>query len=81
MSFNLKSFKTLQIFPNGCICFSSSVYLKSFKKYNFFKKNLFVNPSKSVPIITKHSNFFYFKYRDQISKNLINEFTINRKKH
>jgi hypothetical protein len=81
MSFNLKSFKTLQIFPNGCIYFSSSVYLKFFKKYNFFKKNLVINPSKSLQIPIKHSNFFYFKYRDHISKNLINEFTINRKKH
>jgi len=81
MSFNLKSFKTLQIFPNGCISFSSSVYFKAFKKYKFFKKNLFINSSKSVPLITKHSNFFYLKYRDQVSKNLINEFTIKRKKH
>ena len=81
MSFNLKSFKTLQVFSNGCIYFSSSVYLKSFRKYNFFKKSLFINPSKSLSPITKHSNFFYLKYRDQISKSLTNEFTINRKKH
>lgn len=81
MGFNLKTLKTLQVFSNGCIYFSSSVYLKSFKKYNFFKKNLVMNSSKPVQTITKHSNFFYFKYRDQIFKSLINEFTINRQKH
>ena len=64
MHLNLKSFKTLQVFQNGCTYFSSSVYLKSFKKYTFFKKTLIVNPSKFTQINTKYSNFFYFKYRD-----------------
>ena len=81
MSFNLKSLKTLQVFPNGCIYFGSSVYLKSFKKYNFFKKNLVTNPSKPLQTITKPSNSFYFKYRDQIFKNSVDEFTTSCKKH
>jgi hypothetical protein len=81
MRFDLKSFKTLQVFPNGCIYFDSSIYLRTFKKYNFFRKNLVINISKSSPTVMKHSNLFYLKYRDQIFKNLINEFTINCKKH
>jgi hypothetical protein len=81
MHFNLKSFKTLCVFSNGCVCFSSSVYSKSFKKYHFFKKNLVMNSIKPSQTITKHSNFFYFKYRDQIPKSLIYEFTISRKKY
>lgn len=64
MSFNLKSLKTLQIFPNGCVYFSSSVYLKSFKRYNYFKKNLTINSSKLSKTTIKHSNLFYMKYRD-----------------
>ena len=81
MSFNLKSFKTLQIFPNGCIYFSSSVYLQSFKKLNLFKKNLVTNPFKPSQTTIKHSNSFYFKYRDQIFKSLRDEFTISCTKH
>lgn len=81
MSSNLKSFRTLQVFSNGCISFSSSVYLKSFKKLNFFKKELAVSSSDSLQTITKHSNTFYFRYRDQIFKSLIDEFTISCTKH
>jgi hypothetical protein len=81
MRSNLKSFKTSQIFSNGCVNFSSSVFLKTFKKYNFFKENLGINSSKFSQAVTKHSNFFYLKYRDQIFKNLINDFSINCKKH
>jgi hypothetical protein len=81
MCFDLKSSKTLQVFPNGCIYFSSSVYLKSFKKYNFFKENLATNSSKKKFPTAKDSNSFYHKYRNQIFKNLINEFTVNNKKY
>jgi hypothetical protein len=81
MSFNLKSLKTLQIFPNGCVYFSSSAYLKIFKQLNLFKKNLVTNPFKPLQTTVKHSNFFYFKYRDQIFKNLIDELTTSCKKY
>ena len=40
-----------------------------------------MNSIKPSQTITKHSNFFYFKYRDQIPKSLIYEFTISRKKY
>jgi hypothetical protein len=66
MHVNLKSLKTLQVFPNGCIYFSSSVYLRSFKKYTFLKTPLVHNPSLPNQTSNKPSNFFYFKYRDQI---------------
>ena len=81
MSLNLKSLKTLQVFSNGCVSFSSSVYLKSFKKYNFFKQNLVMNSAKPLKTTTKVSNSFYFKYYNQIVKSLIYEFTISCKKH
>lgn len=81
MFFNLKSLKTLQIFPNGCLNFSSSVYLKSFEKYKFFKKSLVTDSSKLWQPRIKHSNFFYLKYRDQIFKSIIDEFTITYKKY
>jgi len=81
MCSNLKSLKTLQIFPNGCIFISSSSYLKTYKKYNFSKKNLFVNFLKKNQLASTKSNFFYTKYRNQIIKNSINELTVNYKKY
>lgn len=78
---NIKALKTLQIFPNGCVYIDSSSYLKTYKKYNFLKKNLFVNPSKKNQPTSSKSNFFYTKYRNQIIKNSINELTVNCKKY
>jgi hypothetical protein len=78
---NLKALKTLQIFPNGCIYINSSPYLKTYKKYNFLKKNLFVNFLKKNQLASTKSTFFYTKYRNQIIKNSINELTVNCKKY
>ena len=81
MDSNLKSLKTLQVFPNGCISVNSSPYLKTYKRYNFLKKNLFVNFLRKNQLASTKSNFFYAKYRNQIVKNSINEFTVNCKKY
>lgn len=81
MVFNLKSFKTLQVFQNGCISLSSSISLKSSKKLIFFKKDLAINPSNALQTIKKHSNTFYFRYRNQIFKNPLDEFTISYTKY
>ena len=78
---NIKSLKTLQIFSNGCIYVDSLSYIKTYKKYNFFKKNLFANSLKKNQLASTKSNFFYTKYRNQIVKNLINELTVNCKKY
>jgi len=71
----------LQIFPNGCLNFSSSVYLKSFEKYKFFKKSVVTNSSKLWQPRIKNSNSFYLKYRDQIFKSIKDEFTTSCKKY
>jgi UDP-N-acetylmuramyl tripeptide synthase len=81
MSSNLKSFKVLQISADGCIYTDHSVYLKTYKKYRFSKKSLFSNLLKKKEFTLTNSNFFYKKYRNQIIKKLINEFTINCKKY
>lgn len=78
---NVKSLKTLQIFSNGCIYIDSSSYLKTYKKHNFSKKNLFANFLNKNQRVSTKSNFFYTKYRNQIVKNLINELTVNCKKY
>lgn len=78
---SVKALKTLQIFSNGSIYIGSSPYLGTYKKYNFLKKNLFVNSLKKNHIASTKSNFFYTKYRNQIIKNLINELTVNCKKY
>jgi hypothetical protein len=81
MSSGLKSFKTLQVLPNGCVYFDHSIYLKTYKKYNFLKKNLTISPFNKTSSNFHPSNFFYTKYRNQIFKNLTNEFTVNCKKY
>ncbi len=81
MCSKLKSFKILQISSNGCVYFDYSVYLKTYKKYNFSKKGLFSNLLNNKQLTPTNSNFFYKKYRNQIIKKLINELTINCKKY
>ena len=73
----IKSYKILQVFPNGCVFRDYLIYSKIFKKYNFLKKDCTYNSSKNIPSISSNSNFFYTKYRNQIIKNFINESTIN----
>jgi len=81
MCSKLKSFKILQISSNGCVYFDYSVYLKTYKKYNFSKRSLFSNLLNNKQLTLTNSNFFYKKYRNQIVKKLINELTINCKKY
>jgi len=65
MHSKLKSFKILQILPNGCIYFDHSVYLKTYARYKFSKKSLFSNLLDKKKLISQNSNFFYKKYRNQ----------------
>jgi hypothetical protein len=81
MCSKLKSLKTLQISSNGCVFFDHSIYLKTYKRYNFSKKSLLFSPLNKEELTLTNSNFFYKKYRNQIIKKLIHEFTINRKKY
>lgn len=81
MCSKLKSFKTLQIFSNGCVYFDYSVFLKTSKKCNFSKKSLVSNSLEKKKSLLTSSNFFYTKYRNQIFKNLIDEFSVNCKKY
>ena len=68
MRSNLKSFKTLKIFPNGSVYFDYSAYLKTYKRYHFSKKSFFLNLlNKKQSFLTK-STFFYKKYCNQIIK-------------
>jgi len=64
MNAKLKSFKFLQIFPNGCVYFDHLAYLKSYKKYNFSKKSLFSKLLNKKKGLLTNSNFFYRKYRN-----------------
>lgn len=60
----LKSLKSLKISPNGCVYFDYSVNLKTFKKYDFLKKSLVIEPfNKKKPTLLS-SNFYYMKYRN-----------------
>lgn len=77
----LKSFKILQIFPNGSVYFDYSAYLKTYKRYNFSKESFFSNLLNKKKLILTNSNFFYKKYRNQIVKKLTNDITINCKKY
>lgn len=81
MGSNLKFLKVLQVSADGCIYIDHSAYLKTYKKYRFSKKSLFSNLLKKKEFSQTNSNFFYKKYRNQIIKKLINEFTINCKKY
>ena len=81
MRSRLKSFKTLQIFPNGSVYFDYSTYLKTYKKYNFSKESFFSNILNKKKLILTNSNFFYKKYHNQIVKKLINEPKINCKEY
>jgi hypothetical protein len=81
MCAKLKSFKILQISPNGCVYFDYFAYLKTYKRYNFSKKSLYTNLSDKKETTLTTSTFFYKKYRNQIIKKLKNEFTINCKKY
>ena len=78
---NLKSFKTLQISPNGCIYFDHSSYLKTYRKYTFSKKSPFFSLLNKKESMLTNSNFFYKKYRNQSTKSLRNELTTNDKKY
>ena len=64
MCSKLKSFKILQISPNGCVFFDHSVYFKDHKRYNFSKKSLLFNLLDKEKRILSNSNFFYKKYRN-----------------
>ena len=76
MHSKLKSFKILHIFPNGSVYFNYSAYLKSYKKYNFSKESFFSNPGYKKTLLSSKFNLLYKKYRNQIVKKLLNEFTI-----
>jgi hypothetical protein len=65
MKFNLKSIKILHILPNGCVYFDYSSFLKTYAKYNFAKKSLFLNSSNKKKLTSTNSNFFYKKYRNK----------------
>jgi len=64
MRAKLKSLKNLQIFPNGCVYFDYSVYVKTYKKYNLSKKSLFFKLLDRKTLLSTNSNFFYKKYRN-----------------
>jgi len=64
MRFKLKSFKILQILPNGCVFFDHAAYLKTHTRYNFSKKSLFSSVLGKKKLISENSNFFYRKYRN-----------------
>jgi len=81
MRYNLKSLKILHIFPNGSVYFDYSSYLKTYRKYNFSKESFFYDLLEKKKLTSSNSNFFYKKYRNQIVKKLINEFTIICKKY
>ena len=81
MCSKLKSFKILQILPNGCIYFDHSVYLKTYARYKFSKKSLFFSLLDKKKLILENSNFFYKKYRNQSVNNSINEFKIDYRKY
>jgi len=63
MRSKLKSFKILQILPNGCVYFDNSVYLKTFTRYHFSKDSLLSTFLDKKTLIVTNSNFFYKKYR------------------
>lgn len=77
----LKSLKIVHIFPNGSVYFDYSAYLKMYKRYNFSKESFYYNLLSKKKLMLSNSNFFYKKYRNQIVKKSINEFTINCKKY
>jgi len=81
MGLKLKSFKVMQISSDGCIYFDYSIYLKTYKKYRFSKKNVFSNLLNKDELTLTNSNFFYKKYRNQNIKKTKNELTTNRKKY
>jgi hypothetical protein len=81
MCSKLKTLKILHIFPNGCVYFNYSAYLKTYKRYNFSKESFFSNLLNKKKVTSGNSNFFYKKYRNQIIKKLIHEFTINCTKY
>ena len=77
----LKSLKNLQISWNGCVYFDQSVYVKTYKKYNFLNNNLFPSLPNETSSTLINSNLFYRKYRNHIAKKSENEFTTNCKKY
>ena len=81
MCSKLKTFKILQIFPNGSVYFDYSAYLKTYKRHYFSKKSFFSNLLNEKKTFLTNSTFFYKKYCNKIIKNLVNEISINCTKY
>jgi len=70
MRSKLKSFKILQIFPNGSVYFDSLAYLKMYKRHYFWKKSFFSNLLNKKKSFLINSTFFYKKYCNKTVKTL-----------
>ena len=77
----LKSYKILQVFPNGCVFRDFLVYSKTFKKSCFLKKDCLYTVFKNPSLFSISPNLFYTKYRNQITKMFLNESTIINQKY
>ena len=81
MRSKLKSFKILQIFPNGSVYFDYLAYLKTYKRHYFSKKSFFSNLLNKKKSFLTNSIFFYKKYCNKSVKNKKNEPAINCTKY
>lgn len=73
---SLKSLKTVCVLPNGCVFFDCISYLKVYKRYKFFKKNLYPD-SLTKKTSNSDSAFFHQKYYNQSVKKKYEFFKIN----